>query len=143
MCTSVSRTLGKTAKWGKQLNCPSVGGWIHKLRYPPDRGRPASLKKEGNSDAGYNMNKPRCYAQGNKPVTKAQTLHDSTLSLLFCHEVVSDSVTPWTVVRRALLHMGFPRPSILGWVAISFSRGSSHTRDQTRVPCISRWILYH
>ena len=122
----------------------SISGWMDTQNVvPPDRGRPASLKKEGNSDAGYHMHKPRCYAQGNKPVTKAQTLHDFTLSLLFCHEVVSDSATPWTVVRRAPLSMGLPRPSILGWVAISFSRGSSHTRDQTHVPYISRSILYH
>ena len=35
---------------------------------------------------------------------------------------------------------------MLEWVAISFSRGSSQPRDQTRVFCIScfgRWILYH
>ena len=32
---------------------------------------------------------------------------------------------------------------ILEWVAISFSRGSSPPRDQIRVSCISRQILYH
>ena len=31
----------------------------------------------------------------------------------------------------------------LEWVAVSFSRGSSQLRDQTRVSCIGRWILYH
>ena len=31
---------------------------------------------------------------------------------------------------------------ILEWVAISFSRGSSWTRDRTHVSCISRQILY-
>ena len=34
---------------------------------------------------------------------------------------------------------------ILGWVAISFSRGSSQPRDQTHisyVSCISRQVLY-
>ena len=31
----------------------------------------------------------------------------------------------------------------LEWIAISFSRGSSRPRDQTRVPCIGRLILYH
>ena len=30
---------------------------------------------------------------------------------------------------------------ILEWVAISFSRGSSQTRDQTHISCIDRWIL--
>ena len=32
---------------------------------------------------------------------------------------------------------------ILEWVAISFSRGSSQTRDRTHVSCFGRWILYH
>ena len=37
-------------------------------------------------------------------------------------------------------------PAILGWVAISSSRGSSGPRNRTYVSyisCISRWILYH
>ena len=33
--------------------------------------------------------------------------------------------------------------SILNWAAISFSRGSSRTRDRTHVSCIGRQILYH
>ena len=35
---------------------------------------------------------------------------------------------------------------ILGWVAITFSRGSSQPRDRTCVSCVfcmGRWILYH
>ena len=32
---------------------------------------------------------------------------------------------------------------ILQWVATPFSRGSSQPRDQTRVSCIRRQILYH
>ena len=37
-----------------------------------------SLKKEGNTDTCYNMDKPwRHYAKWNKPVTKRQILHDS------------------------------------------------------------------
>ena len=39
---------------------------------------------------------------------------------------------PWTVALGAPLSMGFPA-SILEWVAISFSRGSSPPRDQTPV----------
>ena len=31
----------------------------------------------------------------------------------------------------------------LEWVAISLSRGSYWSRDQTRISCIGRWILYH
>ena len=32
---------------------------------------------------------------------------------------------------------------ILEWVAISYSRGSSQPRDQTRISCIGRQIFYH
>ena len=41
---------------------------------------------------------------------------------------------------------GIPQTRMLGWVAISFSRGSSQPRDRTHVFYISwigRWILYH
>ena len=38
---------------------------------------------------------------------------------------------------------GISQARILEWVAISFSRGSSWTRDQTHISCIGRWILYH
>ena len=41
---------------------------------------------------------------------------------------------------------GIFQARILEWVAISFSRGSSWTRDRTCVscvPCIGRWIIYH
>ena len=31
---------------------------------------------------------------------------------------------------------------VLGWVAISFSRGYSWPRDQNHISCIGRWILY-
>jgi len=33
--------------------------------------------------------------------------------------------------------MGFSQAKILEWVAIAFSRGSSHPRDQTEVSLIS------
>ena len=37
---------------------------------------------------------------------------------------------------------GISQARILEWVAISFPRGSSQPRDQTRSPCIGREILY-
>ena len=37
---------------------------------------------------------------------------------------------------------GIAQARILEWVAISSSRGTSQPRDQTRVSCIGRWILY-
>ena len=36
---------------------------------------------------------------------------------------------------------GIFQARILGWVAISFSRGSSWHRDHTRTSCTGRWIL--
>ena len=38
---------------------------------------------------------------------------------------------------------GISQARILEWVAISFSRRSSWSRDPTCVFCIGRWILYH
>ena len=38
---------------------------------------------------------------------------------------------------------GISQARILEWIAISFSRVSSWPRDQTHIPCIDRWILYH
>ena len=38
---------------------------------------------------------------------------------------------------------GISQARIVEWVAISFFRGSSWTRDQTHISCIGRWILYH
>ena len=44
---------------------------------------------------------------------------------------------PWTVACQSLsVHQIF-QTRILEWVAISFSRGSSQTRDQTQAPCVS------
>ena len=38
---------------------------------------------------------------------------------------------------------GISQVRISGWVAISFSRGSSWSRDRTCLSCTGRWILYH
>ena len=41
---------------------------------------------------------------------------------------------------------GIFQARILGWVAISYSRGSSQARNKNHVSCVScigRWILYH
>ena len=52
--------------------------------------------------------------------------------------------TPWTVARQAPLSMGFFQALRLEWVAISFSMGSSQSRDRTRVSCIAgrRFIFW-
>ena len=38
---------------------------------------------------------------------------------------------------------GIFQERILEWVAISFSRGSFHLRDQTHISCIGRQVLYY
>ena len=52
------------------------------------------------------------------------------------HSVLSDSAILWTAAHQATLSTRFPRQEILGWVAISFSRGSSGPRNQTPVSCL-------
>ena len=51
-------------------------------------------------------------------------------------------VTPQTVAHQAPLSMGILQARTLGWVALSFFRGSPWPRDQARVSCIGRRILY-
>ena len=38
---------------------------------------------------------------------------------------------------------GISQAKILEWIAISYSRESSHPRDWTHVSCIGRWVLQH
>ena len=54
----------------------------------------------------------------------------------------------WLILYNSLDYLlgsvhGIFQARILKWVAISFSRGSSQPRNQTRVSCIGRWVLYH
>ena len=53
--------------------------------------------------------------------------------------------TVWTVAHQAPLSMGILQASILEWVAVPSSRGSSQFRDQTfisYVSCIGRWVFH-
>ena len=71
--------------------------------------------------------------------------HLCGLLLFFC--LVAKScllfATSWTVACQAPLSMGFSMASLVEWVAISFSRGSSRPKDQSCVSYTGRWILYH
>ena len=42
----------------------------------------------------------------------------------------------WTVAHQAPLSMGFSQARMLGWVAVSSSRGSSWPRDRTHISYI-------
>ena len=55
--------------------------------------------------------------------------------------VVSDSVTPWTSLPGSSVH-GILQARILELVAISFSRGSSKSRDWTRVSCVAGGFFF-
>ena len=56
---------------------------------------------------------------------------------------VSDFPTLWTVACQAPLTIEFPRQEYLSGVVISFSMGSSWSKDWTHVSCIGRQILSH
>ena len=71
------------------------------------------------------------------PGLKLQGLHDGSGRKANPSESVSLFVTPWTVARQAPLPMGVLQASILGWVAMSSSRGSFQPRDKTNVSHIA------
>ena len=48
--------------------------------------------------------------------------------------------TPWTVAHQVPLH-GVFQERIVGWVAISFSRGSSQPRDGKYLLCLLHWQM--
>ena len=67
-------------------------------------------------------------------------------TLLLLNHSVPLFATPWTCGPPGSSIHGISQARILEWVAISSSRGSFPTRDQTQVPCSScsgRQILYH
>ena len=68
-----------------------------------------------------------------------QTSTPFTIGLHACSvaPVVSDSCNPMDCSLPGFSVHGVLQASILEWVAISFSRGSSWPRDWTQVPCIA------
>ena len=75
-----------------------------------------------------------------------QSLWKAVCACMHSCSVVFNSATPWTIAHQAPCPWDNPGKSILQWVAISSSKGSSWPRDWTSVSCgfhIGRWILYH
>ena len=68
--------------------------------------------------------------------TKAKCMHVHLLNHVRLFGDAMDCSLPGSSVH------GISQARLLEWVAISFSRGSSGSRDQTLVSCIDRWILY-
>ena len=57
------------------------------------------------------------------------------MKVQFSHSVVSDSLRPMDCSPPGSSVLEIFQARILEWVAVSFSRGSSQPRDQTRVSC--------
>ena len=56
-------------------------------------------------------------------------------------QVMSDSVTPWTVALQAPLSMGFPRQEY--WTGLPFSSPGDLPNPEIKYACIDRQVLYH
>ena len=82
--------------------------------------------------------------------------HRAISSVLYSdsHSFVLCSVSPSCLTLCGTMDHSLPGSSvhlifqtrILGWLTISYSRGSSQPRAGTRVSCVScigRWVLYH
>ena len=77
------------------------------------------------------------YGRG-KRYQKKSSWHQLRSCLCLSHSVMSWLfVVPQTVASQNPLSMGIRQARILEWVAVSFSRGSSRPRDQTRMSCIT------
>ena len=80
--------------------------------------------------------------------TVSGVLCDQIKPIYFCLSVVSvakSCLTLWDLhgcsPPVSPVH-GILQASLLEWIAISFSRGSSRPRDGTHVSCTGRWVLY-
>ena len=66
------------------------------------------------------------------------------LLLLFSCLVMSNSfLTLWAVCSPPGSVQGISQARKMEWVAISFSRGSSWSGDETCISCTGTWVLYH
>ena len=70
------------------------------------------------------------------------SLHRYVHTCILSHSVMSNSLHPYELSSPGSSVHGIFQASILEWVAISTSRGSSWPRDGTQASCSGRWILY-
>ena len=56
------------------------------------------------------------------------------------HQVVSNSCNSMDCSLPGSSAHGILQARILQWVALSFSRGSSQSRDRTQVSCVARFL---
>ena len=62
--------------------------------------------------------------------------HGTVLAFMLSGSVPSDSLTPGTAAHQAPVH-GMSQARVLGWAAITSSRGSSLPKGQTCTSCIA------
>ena len=96
----------------------------------------------GQISAHFGMNKQKQLNRGllktwqSKRNITLKTQKKNVCMCVFSH--IQLFATLWTVGYSVY---AISQARILGWVAISSSRGSSQPRDQTRISCIGRWIF--
>ena len=120
------------ARLGESQTGNNISGRnINNLRYSDDTTLMTEIEEEINS---LLMRRKRRVKKLAYTITfkKLRSWH---LHPTLCNSM--DCSLPGSSVHRIL------QARILEWVAISFSRGSSWSRDQTQVSYISRQVLYH
>ena len=63
--------------------------------------------------------------------------------LLFSHEIVFNSVTPWTIAHQAPLSMGFPRQEDCSGLPFPSPGDLPDPGIESAVSCTGRQIPYH
>ena len=80
------------------------------------------------------------YSPQNSPDQNTGVGSLSLVQGIFPTQKLNPGLLHCSQILYQLSHKGNPR--ILEWVVYPFSRGSSQPRNQTRVSCTTRWILY-
>ena len=100
------------------------------------------------SDSDSSRREPCDKKTSARPVT-----HSKSSEMIFMMDLRHCKSISWAAMSESLQLMdnrppgssvhGISQARILEWVPISFSKGSSQSRDQTNVSCTGRQILYH
>ena len=98
--------------------------------------RKVKSESESRSVLSNSLQPHRLYSPWNSPGLNTGVGSHSLLQRIFPTQESNPGLLHCRQVLHQLSHQESPR--IMQWVAISFSRGSSQPRDQTRVFCIGR-----
>ena len=98
-------------------------------------------ESEGGSAVSDSLQPHGLYSPWNSPGQNTGVGSLSLLQGIFPNQGLNPGLPHCGQILYQLSHKGSPR--ILEWVAYPFSSWSSWPRNQTRVSCIGRQILYH